>query len=403
MDVSLQGQTGDIRRSLPLVVHVIHELSVGGLENGLVNLINRMPEDRYRHAIVCMTRCSDFRARITRSNVQIVALDRESRSIASTYWKLFRLFRRLRPAIVHSRNLSGLDALMPAVCARVPVRIHGEHGRDVDDLDGSNQKNLRLKRIFRPLVTQHTAVSRDLAEYLHDAIGVPVGRIVQIYNGVDTDRFRPASVRRIPPGDRAGERRFVVGTVGRLQPVKDQVSLVRAFALALRMAPDVLRDARLRIVGDGPLRNDLECAIASESLTGCVDLLGARDDVDVLLREMDLFALPSIAEGISNTLLEAMATGLPAVATRVGGNADLVQDGVTGAMVAPRDPVALAQLIVAYAADEERRAREGTAARARAERVFGIDAMVKNYMTLYDRLIRWESGLYARGRMDPVS
>ncbi len=371
----------------PLVVHVIHELGIGGLENGLVNLINRMPAQRYRHAILCMTRHGEFRQRIRRGDVDVYSLHRGQAPLARTYWQLYRLFRRLRPSIVHSRNRSGLDALLPALCAGVRVRIHGEHGRDVDDLDGSNARIRRLKRAFRPFVSHYTTVSRDLAHYLEQAIGVPAGRISQIYNGVDTELFHPepsavdAGACARPP------RALVVGTVGRLQAVKNQVLLVKAFGAALRSAPGPMQAARLVVVGEGSTRAAIEQEIARQALGARVELLGARDDVAQQLRAMDVFVLPSLAEGISNTILEAMASGLPVVATRVGGNAELVAAGRTGVLVDVDDVGTMADAIAAYAADASLRARHGEAGRQRAESEFSLDAMVSRYAALYDRLL----------------
>jgi sugar transferase (PEP-CTERM/EpsH1 system associated) len=375
-----------------LVIHIIHQLCVGGLENGLVNLINRMPTTRYRHAIVCMTDFSDFKERIRRQEVQVFAMHRGLTPLARTYWELYRLFRTLKPSIVHSRNLSGLDALLPAACAGVAVRIHGEHGRDMDDLDGTNPKHRRLKRLFRPLVTQYTTVSRDLADYLVDDIGVPAERVRQIYNGVDTEHFYPR--KRVASNQRRG---LIVGTVGRLQAVKDQVSLVKGFAAAVQQAPGDMRDARLVIVGDGPFRSVIDNAIAETSLQSRVELLGRRNDIPDILRSLDIFVLPSLAEGISNTVLEAMATGLPVVATRVGGNADLVADGVTGALVDAGDWRAIAEHIAGYARDSDRLARQGRAARARAEKEFSLDAMVENYGALYDAFVGTDKSAEAAG------
>jgi sugar transferase (PEP-CTERM/EpsH1 system associated) len=322
-------------------------------------------------------------------------------SLARTYWDLYRLFLRLKPSVVHSRNLSGLDALLPAACAGVGARVHGEHGRDMDDLDGTNPKYRRLKRLLRPLVTHYITVSVDLADYLKSAIGVPADRVCQIYNGVDTDLFCPAPIR--PPAMLSRESPFVVGSVGRLQPVKDQVSLVKAFAAAVASAPAAMRNARLVIVGDGPSRAAIEQAVAETSLHSQVDLLGARNDVPELLRAMSLFVLPSLAEGISNTILEAMATGLPVIATRVGGNADLVHDGVTGMLADAGDWHSMGRHIAAYASDPSRLASHGRAARARAEQEFSLDTMVENYAALYDRLTGQATQAEARTTMRSAS
>jgi sugar transferase (PEP-CTERM/EpsH1 system associated) len=345
-----------------------------------------------------MTDHGDFGERIERADVPVYAMHRGRASLARTYWNLYRLFREIEPAIVHTRNLSGLDALLPAACAGVGVRIHGEHGRDMHDLDGTNPRYRRLKRLFKPLVTQYTTVSADLAEYLQDGIGVPASRIRHICNGVDTRAFRPAARASAAQGDD-----WVVGTVGRLQPVKDQISLVKAFAAALALAPAAMRTAKLLIVGEGPSRPDIEQAIAGASLQDRVSLLGSRNDVAEVLRGFDVFVLPSLAEGISNTILEAMATGLPVIATRTGGNAELVQDAQSGALVNVGDWQAMGRHIAGYACDRSLAVRHGGAARERAEREFSLEAMVEKYAALYDEFARPRSRRETGAEVRPAS
>jgi sugar transferase (PEP-CTERM/EpsH1 system associated) len=160
----------------PLVAHVVYRFDVGGLENGLVNLINHMPSDTYRHVVISLTEITDFRRRIGRDDVQLLALKKAPGHTLWIYPQLFRLFRELRPVIVHSRNLAALEVVVPAWAAGVPVRIHGEHGRDVGDLDGSNRKYQWLRRCYRPFVTHYIALSRDLEHYLTSRVGMSPGR-----------------------------------------------------------------------------------------------------------------------------------------------------------------------------------------------------------------------------------
>ena len=119
-------------RGVPLVAHAIYRLDVGGLENGLVNLINRIPAQRFRHAIICLTEYSEFRQRLTRDDVAVYALHKPPGNSPMTQFRLWRLLNQLRPDIVHTRNMGALEATLPAALAGVPVRIHGEHGRDVE-------------------------------------------------------------------------------------------------------------------------------------------------------------------------------------------------------------------------------------------------------------------------------
>jgi len=376
-------------RGAPLVAHVIFRLDVGGLENGLINLINRIPAERFRHAIVTLTDYSAFRQRIQRADVPVFALNKPPGNSPVTLVRLWRLLSRLRPDIVHTRNLAALEGTVPAALAGVPVRIHGEHGRDANDLDGVNVRRQVVRRLFKPFVHQYITVSRDLGSYLQQKIGVPASRIAQIYNGVDSERFHPAGERRdpVPHGDFAGPGHFVIGSVGRMQDVKDPLTLARAFVRLMQIVPGAEQRLRLVMVGDGPLREPVHLALAEAGVALYAWLPGERNDVARIMRSFDLFVLPSLAEGISNTILEAMATGLPVLATAVGGNPELIQAGVTGTLVPRADPESMARAMRAYAESPELCRRHGIEARRTIERKFGMGAMVDAYMTIYDELL----------------
>jgi len=373
----------------PLVAHVIFRLDVGGLENGLVNLINRIPAERFRHAIVSLTGYSAFRERIQRGDVPVFALNKPLGNSPVTLFRLWRLLRRLRPDIVHTRNIAALEATLPAALAGVPVRIHGEHGRDVDDLDGTNTRRQIVRRLYKPFVHQYIAMSQDLASYLRQKIGVPPSRIAQIYNGVDSTLFHPAGKYRdtAPHPNFPGPGHFVIGSVGRMQDVKDPLTLARAFVRLMQTVPGAEQRLRLVMVGDGPLRERVRILLAEAGVDEYAWLPGSRDDVARIMRSFDLFVLPSLAEGISNTILEAMATGLPVLATAVGGNPELIQTGVTGTLVPRDDPESMARAMRAYAESTELCRRQGIEARRTIERKFSMEAMVDAYMTIYDKLL----------------
>jgi sugar transferase (PEP-CTERM/EpsH1 system associated) len=375
--------------SRPLVVHVFYRFDVGGLENGVVNLINHMPADAYRHAIIALTEVTEFRKRINRDDVQFISLNKPPGHLFKLFPRLLRIFRELKPAIVHSRNLAALEVTVPAWLAGVPVRIHGEHGRDVGDLDGSNRKYQWVRRLYNPFVSHFIALSRDLEGYLTGRVGIPARKVTQIYNGVDAERFHPA----VPPAPTISgcpfnhPEHWLVGTVGRMQTVKDQTLLARAFIRALELAPDLKTRLRLVMVGDGPLRAEAQNLLAAAGVADLAWLPGERHDVPDILRGLDCFVLPSLAEGISNTILEAMASGLPVIATRVGGNPELVIEGQTGKLVPVSDPEAIARTIIEYAANPEQARCDGQAGRAEIERRFCMEAMVGSYQSLYDRLL----------------
>ena len=382
----------------PLVCHIMHRFDTGGLENGVVNLVNHMPENAYRHAIVAMTEVTDFRHRIKRDDVEFISLRKPPGQGLWQYPRLYRLFRRMRPQIVHSRNLAALEAQVPAWAARVPVRIHGEHGRDVGDLDGSNVKYQRMRRLYKPFVHHYVALSRDLADYLVAKVHVDPASMSQVYNGVDTDRFCPAPagsapIRQCPfdPGTH-----WLVGTVGRMQAVKDQLTLARAFVRAIALAPALRGTLRMVMIGDGPLRVQVQAVLDQAGLSDLAWLPGERQDVADVMRGLRAFFLPSIAEGISNTILEAMASGLPVIATDVGGNADLVEAGRTGHIVPAADPDRMAQSLVALASDPARAIQMGLAGRQRVVEKFSMRAMVSSYRAVYDRQLQ-RAGLLHQG------
>jgi sugar transferase (PEP-CTERM/EpsH1 system associated) len=371
----------------PLVVHVLYRFDTGGLENGVVNLINHMPRGAYRHRIVALTDVTDFRLRLKDPAVECVALHKPPGHGAKVYAPLWRLLRQWRPAVVHTRNLAALEMQAAAWAARVPVRIHGEHGRDVDDLDGSSRHHQRLRRLYAPFVHRWVALSRDLQGYLEGPVGIAARRVEQIYNGVDAQRFAPpqdgpAPIVGCPFG---GPGHWLVGTVGRMAAVKDQTLLARAFVRALVSQPALRERLRLVMVGEGPLRAASQSILDEAGVGALAWLPGERSDVADVMRGLNCFVLPSLGEGISNTILEAMATGLPVVATRVGGNAELVQPGRTGALVPAGDVQAMAQALVEMAGDPDAALRMGQAGRIEVERRFSLQAMVGAYQGLYDR------------------
>ena len=374
----------------PLVMHVVYRFDVGGLENGVVNLINHMPRHAYRHGVLALTEVSDaFKRRILRDDVLTYALHKPPGQGFWLYPRMIRLLRELRPAVVHTRNLAALEMVVPAALAGVPARVHGEHGRDIEDLDGSVRHYQWMRRAYRPFVNHYVALSRDLSGYMDKQVGVPGDRLTQIYNGVDAQRFAP-----VPEGSHqiagcpfGAPAHWLVGTVGRMQAVKDQLTLARAFVLALQRQPSLRETLRLVMIGDGPLRSQAQSLLDAAGVAELCWLPGERNDVADIMRGLHCFVLPSLSEGVSNTILEAMACGLPVLATDVGGNPELVSPGRTGELVPAADPQALADALLGLAQNPQRAAQLGRAGRAEVERRFSMAAMVASYQGLYDRLL----------------
>jgi sugar transferase (PEP-CTERM/EpsH1 system associated) len=364
-----------------VVAHVVHSLATGGLENGVVNLVNGTGSS-FRHVIVCLTTDGPLRQRVS-ADVAVFTVGKRPGHDWRAFLRLVGLLRHIRPDVVHSRNWAGVDAVPAALLAGVRVRVHGEHGREIVDPDGRNAVRNRARRLLAPVVSRFVAVSRDLRRWLVEDVGVPAAKVTTIQNGVDLGRFSRGSRSEARAALGVRDDALVVGTVGRLDPVKDQSGLIRAFGEALRAHPGAL----LLVAGDGPCREELAGVVRSLSLEQHVRLLGERQDIPDVLAALDVFVLPSIAEGMSNTVLEAMASGLPVVATRVGGNPEMVEDGVSGRLVAARDHGALTTAICGYLRDPHLRRLHGNASRERVLRDFSLTRMNGEYDHLYQHLL----------------
>jgi len=378
----------------PLIVHVVYRFDVGGMENGIVNLINYLPDEFADHCVVALTNVApSFAARLRRKDVQVLAMHKPAGQMLPFLPKLVSLIRTLRPAIFHTRNIGTLEAQLSAWFAGTPVRLHGEHGWDIGDLVGENSKMLWIRRMMKIFVHHQVALSDPTYRYLRDRVGVKEGRLSSICNGVDTSRF-------FPPDDRSSTRSeivetdhtarrviaqdsFVVGAIGRLAAVKNLPMLVDAFADLRRRNKSFRAQGRLAIVGDGPYLIELNRRLSSLGIADVTWVAGARNDIPNCLRAIDVLCLPSLAEGISNAILEAMACGVPVIATDVGGNRELVEDGVTGILVPTNDAPSMSAAIERFYMDASARRAAGAAARSRAVTHFSLESMVTKYHHLY--------------------
>jgi sugar transferase (PEP-CTERM/EpsH1 system associated) len=373
-----------------LVVHLIQQLDVGGFENGLINLIKHMPPDRYRHAIVCLKDYSDFQSQLRTSGVEIINLNKREGKDFGHYLRMFKALRALQPDLIHTRNLCGLEGQLVAALAGVKLRVHGEHGRAMGDLYGKRLKYQLLRRVLRPLIGHFIAVSADLEHWLIDSVGAEPERVSQIANGVDSVQFHPrlGPPAAVGPAGFMQDNVFVIGSVGRMTDVKNFPTLVDAFLRLIASPHPAHQRLRLLIVGDGPVRAECLAMLTRAGASHRAWLPGERSDIAQLMRAMDLFVLPSLAEGSSNTILEAMASGLPVVATAVGGNTELVHPGFTGILVPPRSPELMAAAIADYCRIPEMGARHGMRARSQVIARHSLPAMARSYVAVYDSLIQ---------------
>jgi sugar transferase (PEP-CTERM/EpsH1 system associated) len=376
------------------ILHVVHSLQVGGLENGLVNLLNRLDPDRFEQTVCCLTSMGKFAERVEVPTVKLIQLDIPATQFRFPLLRLAKIFRQLSPDVIHTRGWPTVDAVFAARLANIRHIVHGEHGREHADAEGQNWKRNQVRRLVGHIVDRYVIVCEFFRSWLNNSCKVRNERIVYIPNGVDTKKFSPLSP--VSDGERFETKieqrllrqrlglpadKLLLGTVGRLDPVKDLPTLFRG----LKQITRKFANARLVIVGDGPIRPQL-ARIANE-LELCSSLLwlGERDDIPELLRCFDLFVQTSIFEGMSNTILEAMASGLPIVTTDTGGNPELVT-GENGTLVPVGNVERLRDTLGRYLTDTELRKNHGLHSRARALKYFDLSLMAERYADMYEAL-----------------
>lgn len=363
----------------PLIVHVVHRLDFGGLENGLINLINGMDAAFADHAIISLTEVSSIRERLPQ-HVEVIELRKSPGKDFSAYRRLYDHLVRLQPQILHTRNLGTLDCQIVGKLARVPHAIHSEHGWDVGDPDGASRKNRFVRRALNGLVDGWIALSLELAEYLVNKVGIPASKVTRICNGVNLNRFD----RRRPAAEGT---QLCFGSVTRFTEIKDPANTIEAFAALAERAGN--RDSlRFLMVGDGPLLEPCRALANARGIGDMTTFAGAQLDVKGYLQQMDVFVLGSQREGISNTILEAKACGIPVVATDVGGNGELVAHGTDGFLAPPRDPQALADSCERYLNNHALLIDHACASRTSAETRFSLETMIDNYQGAYARWVR---------------
>ena len=365
------------------VMHVLACLGNGGTEFGILKLKDGLDEKYFDHRI-CTTRTFDAEFVQSHRLKEILFVAAGSRpGFQFPMFRLLNIFRQYRPHIVHTRNWGGLEAVLAARLAGVPVIIHSEHGYEVSNLNGVPLRQKAFRHLAYSMANQVFTVTRELRDHHAQQGWIKPERIAVIYNGVDTTRYLPSAhfrglVRRgfgIPP------QRLVLGSVGRLVSIKDYGTLLRA---AERLVVQSNVDVHILLVGLGPEAEQLKSQVRdSLALKNRVTFAGSPDRVPELLNGMDVFVLPSLKEGMSNTLLEAMATGLPLVATSVGGNPEVIGEEHSEWFFAPGDVQALTERILRLAKAPAIRLQLGAKGRQRALEMFSLEGMMQRYSELY--------------------
>jgi sugar transferase (PEP-CTERM/EpsH1 system associated) len=361
------------------ILHVLYSMGTGGTELALKRLATELDPNRFENIICTIASPSPTEER---NGIRHISLHRAGAKTGFLFPQLLRLFRRERPDVVHSRNWGAIEAVPAARFAGVRRVIHSEHGRDIHTMSGDPLRRRVFRQLCYSMSHEVVAVSSELSRHYASQLGILSKRFKVIPNGVDTTRFRPNDEARIRFRRKLGldSNIVVLGTLARLDPVKDHRTLLRAAAQTMQAGVPL----HVVIVGDGPEKQRLaELTASLPELQGHVSFVAETRQPEECLNGFDILALTSLSEGMSNTLLEAMATGLPCIATRVGSNPDLVGEGETGFLADAGDAGKIAEYICALAANMQLRHEMGMRGRRKIESEFNLRKMAESYSRLY--------------------
>ncbi len=348
------------------VAHITLGLEVGGQEKLLVEFARHANREQFDLQFISLSSKGSLGRQIEEQGWTIHALEEAAGLRPLLVWRIANLLREHRIDVVHTHDDRPLIYGAPAArLARVERVVHTKHYSQVPHI---TRRQRLLSNVAGRLVDEYVCVSQQSARLSIES-GVAESRIRVIWNGIDLRRFSFAGPKKDGPAI----------AVARLSPEKDLATLIAATAIIVRERPDF----QLLIAGDGPCREALVGQVRQLGLQQRVTFLGERHDVPDLLAKASMFVLPSLVEGISLTLLEAMATGLPVIATVVGGNPEVVRDSETGLLVPKQQPAAIAGAVLMLVDDHNLCLRLGTAARKRVDQCFEVGAMIQHYERLY--------------------
>ncbi|MBI3009982.1 MAG: glycosyltransferase [Candidatus Omnitrophica bacterium] len=360
--------------------YVIWSLGLGGAEQVVLRLASHMKRLGNHVVVFTLNQPGVFASSLATDGIEVISVEKRSRYDFSVLWRLIRQFRKHRLHIVHT-HLWGANVWgrVAARLSRVPVVIVHEHGMQ----SWRSSWHFRLDRWLAPLASRILFVSRKVMNDYLARTGISPARCRFIANGVDC---------QAPVSDRMTQRRAfgwkederIILSIGRLSEEKGYEDLLTAFADVARTQPKV----KLVILGEGTQRNDLERLKDSYGLNGQVHMAGLQQNVWPYLAAADLYVQPSRREGLPLAVLEAMASGLPVIATEVGDLKDTIQQGHEGHLVPPQDPKALASSMKEMLQMQpDRRQILVEAAKQKIEKHYSLQQMLKAVEQTYEELL----------------
>ncbi len=388
-DIALAGWAECAPGGKIKVLYVIGQLGYGGAERQLVELAKGLPRERFEPVVCSLTDPGPFVRELEEAGVEVVALGKRHGVMSGASLSLVRLMRQERPAIVQSYLFSAnWRSLIVGRLTRVPLIITSVRNVDVH----SNPVLTALERLMAPLIDRVIANADAVKDYVIAAHGARSDEVCVIHNGISMERVSacdPDSSEALdPPGLETGSGEAyadgsdagTVAMIASLTPKKDHLTFLKAAHIVKAAVPGT----RFIVVGDGALRESLRQRAAELGLSEDVSFMGEIDEVGDLLGHVDVSVLTSLKEGCSNVVLESMAAARPVVATDVGGNRELIEDGVTGYLLDAGDAEGIAARISELLASADLRRKMGWAGRARVLEQFTSEHMIRNTAKLYE-------------------
>ena len=365
------------------VMQLVSALNFGGLEMLVVDLADKLDKHRYE-PVVCCLQMGPLIERIRDKEIKLIHIEKKPGLDYGLILKLAKIVKQERIDILHSHNKAVLlYGVLAAKIAGTPL-IHTRHGRGIVEQFNILSRKMLMRRTLYHLVDLIVSVSHDAAKAALQIYRVPKKRLITIHNGVNVEKYSKrlsaVDIQQIKQRIGIGEHDLVIGNVARLSLEKAHDTLLEAFAIIRQNIENV----KLVIIGDGPMRGELEAMTVALGVASDVLFLGMRRDIPELLNLFDVFVLSSVTEGVSLTLLEAMSAELPIVATNVGGNPEVVLDEVTGIVVPPENSKSLANAIVRILTNRQVARKMGQAGKKRVIKHFSLECMVRSYEDIYD-------------------
>ncbi len=360
---------------MKIIVHFIYRLDVGGLEQVVLQTISGLP--KYKHIVISLTSKTDFADNFSKS-VDIICLNKQPGNSLGIYFKVYKLLHTIKPDVFHSYNLAGIEFQPIAFIAGIKKRVQSEHGTGTKFFHQVSKSHNFIRFFCSKFCHRIITVNDKLALWLQQDVKVKSNKIELIENGIDINKYQQSGLSR---DNKKNSIRF--GSVARLAPEKDQTTLIRAFAHLLSFSDLPKKHISLEIWGDGPLKPELITLCQQLSVLNKVHFRGVTNNVPKALAQLDVFVLSSSSEAMPMTILEAMASSLPIISTKVGNIPEHISNSKAGILVDVGNIEQLAEAMRQFTTNADYRLEAGVLAQKYAKQTFDQEKMLVSYDRIY--------------------